>query len=57
MTGSLWHGGGCREDGLGTTIVYGTQESSESPWLGEGDVESQVRADSTRRGPDRDDPR
>ena len=45
MTGSLWCGGGCRQDGLGITVVYGIQESGESPWLGVGDVESQVETD------------
>ena len=48
MTGSLWHDGGYRQDGLGTMAVYGTQESGESPWLGGGDVESQVGADWKR---------
>ena len=48
MTGSLCCGGGCRQDGLGTTAVYETQESSESPWLKGGDVKSQVRADRNR---------
>ena len=45
VTGSLWHGGGYRQDWLGTTAVYETQELGESPWLGRGDVESQVGAD------------
>ena len=45
MTGSLWHGGGCRQGGLGVTVVYRTQESGESPWLGERDIESQVKDD------------
>ena len=48
MIGNLWHGGGCRQDGLGTTAVYETQESGESPWLEGGDVESQVGADRKR---------
>ena len=45
MTESLWCGSGCRQGGLGATAVYGTQESSESPWLERGDVKSQVGAD------------
>ena len=48
MTRSLWCSGGYRQGGLGTTTVYGTQESSEIPWLGGGDVESQVGADWKR---------
>ena len=48
MTGSLWGGGGCRQGGISTTMVYGTQEAGESPWLGGGDVESQVGADRKR---------
>ena len=58
MTGSLWRGGGCKQGGLSTTVVYGTQELGESPLLGGGgDVESQVGADRKGRGPDEDDPR
>ena len=45
MTGSLWRDGGYRQSGLGTTAVYGTQESGESSRLGGEDVESQVGAD------------
>ena len=48
MTESLWRDGGYRQDRLGTTAVYGTQESGESSWLGGGDVESQVGADRKR---------
>ena len=50
MTGSLWRGGGCRQGGLGTTAVFGTQESGESPWLGGGDVVSPVGVDMKRIG-------
>ena len=45
---SLWCGGGYRQDELGTTAVYATQESGESLQLGGGDVESQVGADRKR---------
>ena len=45
MTESLWHSGGCRQDSLGTTMVYGIQESGESPRLGGGNVKSQVGVD------------
>ena len=45
MTESLWHDGICRQDKLGTSAVYGTQESGESSWLGGRDEESQVGAD------------
>ena len=37
--------------------MYGTEESGESPWLGGGDVESQVSADKKVRRLDGDDPR
>ena len=48
VTGIIWRGSGCRQGGLGTTAVYGTQESGESPWLGGGDIKSQVGVDSKR---------
>ena len=48
VTGNLWLGGGCLQGWIGTTVVYGTQESGESSLLGGGNVESQVEADRKR---------
>ena len=57
MTWCLWHDDGCKLGGLGTTVVYGTQELSESSRLGGGDVEPQVAIDRKGRGLDGEDPR